>query len=135
MSQAQSFRTCISDKMRSPLGSCCVCLLPHKSARDHCVCVLCLGEDCECNQGKQLLCQCGCHGWCTLWVLLDLVKWDLNNAAKNSNPLKRHDGTDFDEDSYWLNLHQTKPGFVLAVTEIRGDWLAIAEFCLQNVVP
>ena len=77
---------------------------------------------------KQQLCKCGCRGWCSMWALLDVVRWDLNNASVNVYPSCKHDGREFEEGSFWHGRRGEPLGCVLAVVGLRGDWPAVAEF-------
>ena len=69
---------------------------------------------------KSNLCDCGCSGWCTFYILFSLVAWSLQCAQKGKRPCTRHDGLDLDE------LRMIVAGedlmFKAIVIDILGDW-------------
>ena len=44
------------------------------------------------------MCQCGCHGWCTLFPVFAWIRWSLDSLKTGLLPLFRHDGSDFTAD-------------------------------------
>jgi hypothetical protein len=73
---------------------------------------------------KSTLCNCGCHGWCSIWQLFEMLDWSFVALAEGVHPRRRHDGQP--PDPYWLSLAGCHMGFKAVVILIKGDW---AEFC------
>ena len=74
---------------------------------------------------KGSLCQCGCHGWCTLWVAFRFMHWMLESLAVGTHPSVRYDGTAFRPDEKNLIENAGKPGPLGAVVYVKAD---LAEF-------
>jgi hypothetical protein len=55
--------------------------------------MLCMPHD---ARGKEDCCKCGCRGWCSLFPVLDVLRWSLSQAAVGTNDTRRHDGSQFD---------------------------------------
>ena len=78
---------------------------------------------------KSELCHCGCRGWCTLWVLFDLIRWSFECCANKLWPTHRHDGKPWKERSD--NIRSASAGIALrirsAILYIKGDWAEFAQ--------
>ena len=78
----------------------------------------------NCCVRKSELCHCGCRGWCSLWVLLETLRWSLECAGKKLWPLIRGDGKE------WIDNHddarRAMGGEALSVRScllwIKTDW-------------
>jgi hypothetical protein len=47
---------------------------------------------------KTELCQCGCKGWCTFYVVFLMLHWSYRALRKRALPTSRHDNTPFHPD-------------------------------------
>ena len=72
---------------------------------------------------KSLLCDCGCSGWCTLYVCFATVAWSLLCLVEGRNPCTRHDTKPLDERRAQMAGHALRMKGVCI--DINGDW---AEF-------
>ena len=70
---------------------------------------------------KGLLCQCGCHGWCSMFPVLAFVEWSFAAAVDGRYPLQRHDGP-WPLDSPSLPLAGRPLGYRAVPIIIKGDW-------------
>ena len=70
------------------------------------------------------LCDCGRRGWCSLFHIHWVLKWDLSHGACGVRALVRHDGKPLDDADAALAASAIgrQLGFVIAVVEIRADW-------------
>jgi hypothetical protein len=80
--------TCISCYSTPPAWSCSWRCMPHDA------------------RGKEDCCKCGCRGWCSLFPVLDVIRWSLSQAAVGTNDTRRHDGSQFDP---MLDARRTLP--------------------------
>ena len=69
---------------------------------------------------KSAVCDCGCHGWCTFYVLFQHVAWALLCAKRGIRPESRHDGGTLD--AARLELAGQDLGFFVVIVDILGDW-------------
>ena len=51
-----------------------------------------------CTLRKSDLCKCGCKGFCTLGVVLEIIAWAFGILASGFYPAFRHDGKPFDDE-------------------------------------
>lgn len=82
------------------------------------------------HQGKDETCQCGCRGFCSLWPLLECLRWAFEIGASMQRPHVRHDGVMFSQETGDLGRLEVAGGplsQVLAVCEIRADWEALCD--------
>ena len=81
-----------------------------------------------CAIRKSTLCSCGCHGWCTYYVVFATIHWSLLSLACGRHPETRHDGAPFDPEED-ANRHFVR-GLDLpiraCVVAVRGDWMEIS---------
>eukprot|EP00969_Alexandrium_andersonii_P172900 7643099-Alexandrium_andersonii.AAC.1 len=76
---------------------------------------------------KTELCQCGCHHWCSLFVLHAWLAWSLTALAEGAWPSTRHDGTAFTAEENWRQERAGQRfGFRVAVVVLKGDWAEYA---------
>ena len=47
---------------------------------------------------KTELCQCGCRGWCTFYIVFSMLHWSFRALRKGEQPTSRHDGQPFHAD-------------------------------------
>ena len=69
-------------------------------------------------------CRCGCRGWCTLFPLLNSLKWMIAQLAQGKRFDRRHDGSAYDADDPLEQIRRTKGdrlGFRAAVIWVKGD--------------
>ena len=74
------------------------------------------------------LCNCGCHGRCTYFVVHIVMQYFFNAGAVGEHPPLRHDRTPHHEQSR-IDKAGSVLGVVLPVTEIRADWPALCTPC------
>ena len=71
---------------------------------------------------KRHRCRCGCRGWCTYYVLMRYVAWQLANLRLGRRPPKRWDNAEWS-----TGIHQDLAGqflgFYCLPILLRGDWL------------
>ena len=71
---------------------------------------------------RSQICECGCRGWCTMWDVLEFIRWSFSCLAEGQWPSTRHDSTPFlDSDA----TRASKSGQRLikaAVVHLKGDW-------------
>ena len=76
---------------------------------------------------RRNLCRCGCRGWCSLWVLLQMTAWSIEALAKGVWPSCRHDGSAWrDSDSERASKAGQPVQLKAAVIYIKGDWAEYA---------
>ena len=80
---------------------------------------------------KNEMCECGCHGWCTIdpihrWLVHVLSSW-----AERKMPTERHDGKEWEAktDDLRCTLAGTDLPCWGAILEIRGDWPELTYSC------
>ena len=74
---------------------------------------------------KRLICDCGCKGWCTMFVLFQFLKWSIDHMAIGEFPEARHDGTALD--SEWRQeLARTPMEIQVAILFIKTDLSELA---------
>jgi hypothetical protein len=73
-----------------------------------------------CNINKDFLCQCGCHGRCTVDKLMEVFAWSMHVMLDGKHPKTRHDGLELDP--MRLAKQNTPLGFHAALLQCRGDW-------------
>jgi len=76
--------------------------------------------------GKEDLCQCGCRGWCTFFVILVAVMWDMMHGACGSVATLDLFGKPFgaNHPESLLALAGSAMSCILVLCEIRADWPA-----------
>ena len=47
---------------------------------------------------KTELCQCGCRGWCTFYIVFSMLHWSFRALRKGEQPTSRHDNQPFHAD-------------------------------------
>ena len=81
------------------------------------------------------MCQCGCRGWCTYWILLKYTQWDFEICATGVNQESGPLGRKFDpeEDSFYFEFKSKPRRIRPIVIESRGDWPAWADLaCIRQ---
>ena len=82
---------------------------------------------------KSCACACGCRRWCSIWPILDFLRWSLAALAAGTMPERRHDGAEWhsptDDDRAWKAGAAITKG---AVVMLKGDW---SEFALTLGFP
>ena len=79
---------------------------------------------------KTSTCQCGCRGWCTLYVVFEFLKWSLQALKDGIYPTTGVTGEVLSGDR--ATRAGTPIGFKGAVVQVRGDWAEFANtfgFC------
>ena len=73
---------------------------------------------------KSELCQCGCHGWCSLYALHSWLVWSFAALARGAWPAQRHDGTPFSTaaDQWRQDRAGQRFGCRMALVVLKGDW-------------
>ena len=75
-----------------------------------------------CVLRKSSLCQCGCRGYCTLYPVLNVLRWSIGVMATGYFPTARHDGSSW----HSTDRSQSRRGALAAtaaVIYIKGDWM------------
>ena len=76
---------------------------------------------------KSKFCRCGCKGWCTLWPILNAIRWSALCLAVGLFPELRPDNQDWQPED---DLRASLAGLVLSCTAcicmIKADWLEFA---------
>ena len=75
---------------------------------------------------KSRMCQCGCHGWCTMFTVFAWLLWSLMALATDTFPIAGVFGAPFISDAIRMAAAGSSLGFICALVGIKGDW---AEFC------
>ena len=73
---------------------------------------------------KSELCQCGCHGWCSMWPVMRFVNWCCESLASGRFPTRRHDGADLEP--HRAAFAGSPLGFYGVILYIKGDWMEFA---------
>lgn len=95
------------------------------STTRHLICVL----------RKSRLCRCGCSGWCSVWPILNFIRWSFAAMATGMFPCTRPDGAPWEDsqDTIRAGLGGHPLSFVAALTAVKGDWAEYAHtFALQS---
>ena len=75
---------------------------------------------------KSRLCACGCSGYHTIQILMDVLAWSMRCMLAGQTPSCRHDGTAWtDHDLSARKLNATVPRG--ALLQIRGDWEGLCQ--------
>ena len=79
------------------------------------------------NLRKSEMCKCGCKGWCTIWVVLEFLRWSLEHLRLGKCPPTRHDGSEFHADTDAVRSLDEGENMEVRglVVWVKGDW---AEF-------
>ena len=78
-----------------------------------------------CVLRKSSLSKCGCPGYCTLYPVLNVLRWSIGVMATGYFPTARHDGSSW----HSTDRSQSRRGALAAkaaVIYIKGDWLEYA---------
>jgi hypothetical protein len=76
---------------------------------------------------KRDLCKCGCHHWCSLYVVFRFVHWCLASLATGIRPTEKHDGTAWSPNAgHHFEKAGQDLGFVAPLLWIKGD---LVEYC------
>ena len=76
---------------------------------------------------KEFLCQCGCHGRCTLDGMLDVFRWCISILVSGHQPTCRHDMTAWEKSDTARAVISGKLPFSGLLMQIRGDWAFFKE--------
>ena len=72
---------------------------------------------------KSELCQCGCRGWCSLYLVFLFTDWSLQSMARGKHPFRRHDGAAWREgDEARASQEGMDLGVRAIVIWVKGDW-------------
>ena len=76
--------------------------------------------------GSQDCCHCGCSGFCTMYPCLQVLAWDLNQAARGEFAALGPFGEELDPLVHHQLLARREKGMqtILAIIDITGDWPA-----------
>ena len=75
-----------------------------------------------CLIDKNYICDCGCHGRCTVDAILEVLLWDLRNMFTGKFPTQRHDNTCWRATDNDRTNRPRPMGFRAILGQIRGDW-------------
>lgn len=76
-----------------------------------------------CTLRKKCACVCGCHGWCTLNIIFNVLNWSLECLAKGLFPSNTHLGVPWGEgQDHRTTIANTEMSFCAAVLFVKGDW-------------
>ena len=71
---------------------------------------------------KRHKCRCGCRGWCSYYILLAHVAWQLAALRRGTHPSKRFDLTQWPSGRH-RDLAGQSLGFKCLCILLRGDWM------------
>ncbi len=75
-------------------------------------------------------CQCGCSGWCSIWPVLQYVKWSLCALASGERPTRRYNGEGFPDDHPLKSVNPAP--LPLTAVVIRGAYATSADPLVKN---
>ena len=75
---------------------------------------------------KARQCRCGCNGWCTIWCLLNWLRWSFLRAALKVFPSETPEVLIYNCDNYRAALAGLALQSAFNLIGIKGDW---QEFC------
>jgi hypothetical protein len=80
-------------------------------------------------QGSEDSCKCGCGGFCTLYPCLQVLSWDLSQAARGEFDVAGPFGEELSPMVHYRYLLRKGQGMktTIAIIEITGDWPAWAD--------
>ena len=81
---------------------------------------------------KSRVCQCGCRGWCSYWVVFDHLRACFMALALGQFPSSRGDGPWRKDDGVRSSLAGLPMSLCGALVYIKGDW---AEYCNTFAFP
>lgn len=81
---------------------------------------------------KSQLCACGCRKWCSIWVVLEWLRWSFSALATGAHPTRRHDGSPWTPADGAREAAAGTPLVRGALVLLKGDW---SEFCLTLGFP
>ena len=71
---------------------------------------------------NDLLCTCGCRGWCSLYRIFAFAKWAFNAAAEATYPGARHDGAAWPDGDPRGDVAGSRMQHRFAVVWLKSDW-------------
>ena len=82
---------------------------------------------------KKEQCKCGCKGHCTLWEIMEFLKWSLFAASEGVFPRQRHDGSGWHiSDAVRASKSGTPLAAKFCLLYLKGDWM---EYCTTLGLP
>lgn len=71
---------------------------------------------------QRQLCRCGCKTWCSIYTVLEHLKYSIAAASRGVYPLTTHDGSPWEAGSFGARMagKRMKSRFIL--TQIKSDW-------------
>ena len=72
---------------------------------------------------KRWLCRCGCKGWCSVFAVLDFLRWSFTCASAAINPATKWNGDPWPPGSIGFKLANAAMKFKVAITRLKGDWM------------
>ena len=88
-----------------------------------------------CALRKSQLCRCGCRSWCTLFVVLEFLRWSFCAAMCGTYPSDRPDNKPWHsmQDDERMTLAGSFLSYVGCLIGIKGDWAEFAHtFAFAN---
>ena len=80
-----------------------------------------------CILRKRLSCQCGCRGWCSMFAVLQFLRWSFDALASGFWPDGRHDNLEWRPEDGNRQAQMGRPlPFRACVVYIKGDWAEYA---------
>ena len=81
-----------------------------------------------CVVRRNELCHCGCKGWCSVYAILNTIRWSLRQLALKRHPAVRHDNTPWKArfDDYRSEVAGQDLAMRACLLFYKGDW---AEYC------
>eukprot|EP00971_Amphidinium_carterae_P342033 6481165-Amphidinium_carterae.2 len=72
---------------------------------------------------KEVVCNCGCSGWCTLASIFHWLSYCFSHFAAAKYPILKHDGSDFDaHDTERLARRGQNMPYKCILLQLRLDW-------------
>ena len=75
---------------------------------------------------KKSICQCGCRGWCSYFVVFLYLAWQITALALGIRPSKRHDGSAWKPSDKKREALAGQRMIKAACIYIKGDWCEYA---------
>ena len=88
-----------------------------------------------CSVRLNTACTCGCRGWCSIWVILEHIRWQLMILEDGVRPLSGFDKGDVGAHHSISRLrakHGDALGVRASVLWVKGDW-AVANMVHQQI--
>ena len=86
---------------------------------------------------RSQVCRCGCLGWCSVYCILDWMRWCVTCLKNGSMPQSRHDASPWLPDDKERQIEAGRRRPKMAVVQIKADWAELVHvmgLCQWNAV-